>query len=211
MLSFKFTPSPNDFTRAFWTFYLNNWILWVILTLTAAILGACGLIIFATDTSASGYLAMVPLFLSLVLTSFLIFSLLISPYLAGQRVQHDERLNSPVEYQVSEEHLLFRNRFSETRLDWGSFNRVIESPELFLLVHSTNKNMFQFIPRRAFTSGADEQAFQNLLKAKISGSYSKVMAIRASPNVIAILGILLGIGTLLCAIVAFFMIQIMHQ
>ncbi len=206
MLSFKFTPSPNDFTRALWTFYLNNWILWAILILTTVILGACGLFSFVSATPS--YLVMVQLFLSFVLTVFLIFSLLIRPYLVSQQVQHDERLNSPVEYQVGEEHLFFKNRFSETKLDWGSYNRVIESPELFLLSYSTNKNMFQIIPKRAFPSTADEQAFQSLLKSKISGSYSKGVSIEISPSVLTILDILLGISALLCATVVFFLIQI---
>ncbi len=199
MLSFKFTPSPNDVTRAFWIFYLNDWTPWTIMAFTATILGACGLIIFATTTFwYVGFWQMVTLLPSFILACFLVFSLLLVPYLAGRRVKHDERLNSPVEYQASEEHLLFRNRFSEMKLDWCNYNRVIESPKFFLLVCSASKNRFQIIPKRAFRSSADEFAFQGLLKSKISGSYSKGVDISLPTSVIVTVSIILIISTLLC-------------
>lgn len=44
---------------------------------------------------------------------------------------------------------------------------MIETRDLFLLVYTTNKNMYTMIPKRAFASHEDEQAFRDFVNLKI--------------------------------------------
>jgi hypothetical protein len=107
-----------------------------------------------------------------------VFPLVISPYMTAHKMEKDERLSSPVQYEANDEQIMFKNKFSETKLDWGSFCRVIETKDLFLLVYTSNKNCSQMIPKRAFASNDDEQAFRDLVAAKIPAKQNNFFDIK---------------------------------
>jgi hypothetical protein len=51
--------------------------------------------------------------------------------------------------------------------DWGTFKKVEETKDYYMLVFSVNKNMLQIFPKRAFTSPEQEAAFRDLLKRHV--------------------------------------------
>lgn len=145
-----------------------------------------------------GFGFVIPMTILLLVGFLVIFTLVINPFMIANKVEKDERLNSPVQYEVSDEQFLFRNQFAETKLDWGSFQKVIETKDLFLVVYTVNKNMFQIIPKRAFTSSEDEQSFRNLLNQKILKDQNKTFDFSKKPVALIILIAVLGFGFLLC-------------
>ena len=114
-------------------------------------------------------------------------------------MEMDERLGSPVQGQADEEQISFKTQFLETKLDWGSYHKVLESKDQFLLIHSANKNMFQIIPKRAFASVDDERAFRDLLKVKIPEKQRGSFEVKNS-TVIIIIFISLAFCLSICSV-----------
>jgi hypothetical protein len=202
MLTFTYVPTKADYLKAFRVIYMRSWPVWSVIIIVMLAQGICiGSALLRGEVGFElGIL--LPLAIFVFLAIYLTFALVVSPLRVANRVEKDERLNSPVHYEVSEAQIVFRNQFAETKLDWGSFQKVVESQDHFLLLYTVNKNAFQIIPKRAFGSPEDEQAFRDLLKAKIPNHQGSQFSLR---NPMVILGIVLIAGFCLfqCAIAVF--------
>ncbi|CAG1003689.1 hypothetical protein ANAEL_03173 [Anaerolineales bacterium] len=203
MISFGFTPTKNDYIKSFRAYYLSNWQFWVFLVLVTILLGIVAISALLSGELRDGYnLALsfiIPLIVFIILGSFLLSTLIINPLKIANKVEKDERLRSPIQYEVSTEQILFKNQFTETKTDWGSFQKFIETEDVFLLVYSVNKAMFQFVPKRAFASSDDEQAFKQLLISKNLKNKNSPLNIKKKPLLIIIIIALLCCFIYLCA------------
>ncbi len=199
MISFRFVPTKDDYIKSFRIFYLNSWPAWAVLIVLVLFQIICVGSAFVRGDLGFDFGGIFPVVIFIFLVFYIAFALVINPITVASKVEKDERLSSPVQYEVSDEQIMFKNQFSEIKLDWGSFQKVIESKELFLLIHSTNKNMFQIIPKRAFASADDEQAFKNLLNVKIHKKPKSNFSIK-SPAAIAVIVITSVFFLFLCAI-----------
>lgn len=56
---------------------------------------------------------------------------------------------------------------AESKPSWDAFRQVIETRADFLLCHATSKHMVQFVPKRAFESPEQEEAFRALVRSKL--------------------------------------------
>jgi hypothetical protein len=195
MLSFGFTPTKSDYIKSFRAFYLSNWKILAFLIFVSVPQVICIFSALIRGEFGYGFGFAIPITILLFLCFLAIYALLINPLMIANKIEKDERLHSSVQYEVTDEQLLFRNQFAETKLDWGSFQKFIETKDLFLIVYTVNKNMFQIIPKRAFTSSEDEQSFRNLLNQKIPKEQIKTFDFSKLPVItiilIAILGFLL--------------------
>lgn len=171
MITFGFTPTQDDYIRSYRTFYLVNWLVWVSIVLTLLFLALVSFIFAIQENArlddalinADGLLALG----LLIGAAVFVFSRFVgNPLKAWHQVEANERLRCPVEYEVNEEQILIRTKFTETKTDWGTFTTFIETPDLLLLIYATNKNMFQIIPKRAFVSVSDIEVFKQLLLKK---------------------------------------------
>jgi hypothetical protein len=108
-----------------------------------------------------------------ILVVYLSFFLLIlvntyrlSPRTTANQASRNEQILSPVTYEVDDQQLIIRNQFSETKNDWGTYRKTIETEEHFLLIYAVNPRCFQIIPKRAFASIEDQQTFRKMLNVK---------------------------------------------
>ncbi len=167
MLSFQFVPTKDDYIKAFRAFYLTNWPTWAVIIFVLLFQGLCIASAFIRGDINFEFSYMVPLMIFVFILFYFAYALIINPLKVANGVEKDKILSSPVQYQATDEGLVIVNQFSENKLTWENFQRVIDSKEVFLLIYSTNKNMFQMIPKRAFSSIEDELAFKNLAYQKI--------------------------------------------
>jgi hypothetical protein len=65
----------------------------------------------------------------------------------------------------SPENIHFKTASIDSTLQWTNYERVVESPGLFLLMYG--KGLFTLIPKRCFSSDEEINAFRALLKEKI--------------------------------------------
>ncbi len=150
MISFEFTPAKTDYIQTYQVFYLTKWKPLAAILLTGVLLGIVALALILTGGSESIYLAIFPAILCAAIFFSVIYTFFFKPYIAASQVEKNERFISPTRYDFSNDDITVKNRFIESRLDWGTFNRVIEAKKYFLLVHSATNTTFHFVPKRAF-------------------------------------------------------------
>jgi hypothetical protein len=81
--------------------------------------------------------------------------------------------------EACDEYLLFRNIYSETKLNWISFSECKETPEHFFINLAENKTCYYVIPKRGFASAVDMDEFRSLTRTKLS----LVQAANVKPNI----------------------------
>ncbi len=158
---FSFSPNASDYYKTLRAVMFRNRTTKAIMLVGMLILGCSGLTSIAiTHTFQTAAITLLILFL-LILTFYFL-----GPATAAEKVTSEERLNTETTWVVDEEKVSIKTKFAETSLDWGSFGVVYETRDHYMITYSTNKNMFQIIPRRAFSSTNQEGSFRNLLVAK---------------------------------------------
>lgn len=58
--------------------------------------------------------------------------------------------------------ITFRSPGSTTRLEWSRYQRLVEGPDVFVLVYG--RDLIHIIPMEAFVSGGDTDAFRRLAR-----------------------------------------------
>ena len=168
MLSLKVILSHDDYVKAFRGFYINRWRIWVITSgvLLTIVAGASlylylrGQLVHLINRGVLVFAA------SLSLSNIPMFTLWI-PYQLAKKYLKKGQISTPIKIQISNRDLYSKDGLSETRLEWGKFQGVIETCDYFLLVRAENKNIFHIIPKRAFETTSDERAFRDLITIKI--------------------------------------------
>ncbi len=159
-ITFSFTPQRTDYIRTLRAFLFTSRAIYSILIVSFLFFASS--IYFSVQYGLSSW-TVVLLVLSLIIATSYLFT---SPITAGDKAAREERMSCETQWEANDEYILVKNKFSQTNFDWGTFSRVFETKEHFLLICTTNKNMFQFVPKRAFISADQEQGFRKLLEAK---------------------------------------------
>ncbi len=110
----------------------------------------------------------------LTLLPLVIIVIVIWALLRGQsgqiraRVSQHEQLRVETTWRVDDENIQFSSQYQDTRVTWQTFSRAIETKEYFLLTYAVRDQMYQFIPRRAFTSPEHEAQFRDMLQRHLA-------------------------------------------
>jgi hypothetical protein len=198
-ITFSFTPEKSDYTRTMRSFMLNNiQMLYVIgICIVLFIIGIFALFVPAHINRWAAIL--------IVFLPWMLYSIFISPVHTWNKVTRDERLSAETEWQVDEQRIITKNKFAETSVEWSTYSQVYETKEHYLLIFSANKNMFQFIPMRAFTSPEQVVEFRKLLEEKYQAIrplrlYGMRKSLLLGPGLIVLL---LAAGCLILTIYSF--------
>jgi hypothetical protein len=162
----QYTPKPQDYSNAVKMFLSNgrisNSIVRGFLSVLAFIMIASLLLNIGT---ANFRVAVYYLPLIILVVLFLLL-----PSMSGsstvRKVSKQPQLLLPVTYEIDDEKILIMTELSETKLNWGVFNKTLETDQYYYLIYVTNKNMFQFLPKRIFASQAQEDDFRQLVEQK---------------------------------------------
>lgn len=87
-----------------------------------------------------------------------------SPSQVSKRVAQSERFTSPQKWRVDNEKIMISQHFGDTRVRWEEFVGLVESKDYFLLRFGVNRNAFQIVPKRAFSSEEQQAAFRELVR-----------------------------------------------
>ena len=87
----------------------------------------------------------------------------------GQYFQCNAMFHEEYNLRFSEEGLLFRSKGIESKLEWGFYSKVWETPQFYFLCYE--KDLFTLIPKRVFTSQEQQCDFRDLLSRKISANF----------------------------------------
>lgn len=161
-LTFHFTPDKSDYIkplRAFAFHQKSNRIVLVFFG-TVLILGFIGFVVLGYGTALWNYL--LP-WIFLVFVFYLITLFFLNPMLAARQIQKSERSLVETTWEVNDNSIKITNSFSETKFDWGTFDRVIETKTHYLFTYSTNNRLIQILPKRAFISQQQQDEFRSLI------------------------------------------------
>lgn len=200
MISFGFTPTGEDYRKSFMAYYRANWIPSILFPGYILLVGVFLFIAGSYGTSGFGSTLYFGVLFAFVAVFYVLFVFVINPRLIAARAVKDERMSSPVQYEVTNEQIAVRTGFSEIKTDWGHFQMVIDGKEIILLLHHANARMFQFIPKRAFASPDDERAFVELARRKVVPAKSRFDWSNPATR-LAVIGGLIFL-TLICLVVS---------
>jgi hypothetical protein len=170
-LSLQFTPEKADYTKAVRTFLVKNYesLAWLSIGLYLPLsVGHAWLISSSVSTSSLLLLT----FLILALPPFILYRILFT------RMTIDENMTKPFEWNMNAESLSISSPNITGRYEWDRFFKVMESQEYYFLVQLDNKNMFHFLPKRAFSDPQQENHFRKLVAAK----YGSIQATKIDPS-----------------------------
>lgn len=157
-ITVQFTPTPQDYVRTYRALQFRHpatRLVYALLTAFELCLVA-SLFISRFESNSSLWVAAIPIPLLLLL------AVMWPGYNVGRNARHNERLLAEITWEFNDERVRTANRFAETKYDWGSFQDLVENKEYFFLRHSANKRLYNFIPKRAFTSDGQMAAFRDL-------------------------------------------------
>jgi len=163
-MRFEFTPTPEDYKKAIRIYYLSDVRLWIIFGLFGLPQLCCSIYLITQNGLKNGILPIVLLFL---FPLFVVYLLVLMPLNFAQKVKNNERLRAKTTWIVSEEQIVVKNEYSESKLTWDTYQRVIESRAYYLLFYQGNKGLFQMLPKRAFFTVDQELAFQKMVDSKV--------------------------------------------
>jgi hypothetical protein len=98
----------------------------------------------------------------------LVASLLLVPAaIMWLRARSQARLQVEATYVFDDQHVFMKSVNQEFKVDWGTFRKAAKTPEMYLLNHNVQYSAWIFIPRRAFESAEQEEAFRELIGRKL--------------------------------------------
>lgn len=160
---FRYTPTADDYRKGIASYYFRQ-------TSFLILIGIAGLMfligVFLWIGAGFEQAPYAPL-LVFLLPILLFFSVLLQPWLASRQVNKNERMRTETTWTVSDDGLLVTTGYGQSKIDWETFGKVVETGDYFLLLYSWNRRLFQIIPKRAFASPDEMADFREYLKRHI--------------------------------------------
>ncbi len=85
--------------------------------------------------------------------------------LPRQRFRSDPKFKDEYFLQFSEDGIQFKTAQIDALIQWSLYTKVLENDRFYLLIYG--KSMISVIPKRAFSSAAQEASFDALLRTKL--------------------------------------------
>ncbi len=85
------------------------------------------------------------------------------PYWSTRHVKGNERLLAETTWDLSDDGVVMKNRFAQSKLDWGSFGALSEDRDFFFLQLSGNKRLHHFVPKRALPTPEQQAQFREFV------------------------------------------------
>jgi hypothetical protein len=169
-LVLKFTPEIRDYYKTAASYVTRKHPYWIILGIySVCIVVILLLTVLVTFDSGLGALKSAIIFFWPIVLFFIFVAFI--PYFSGWLTVRSatvrEQLTIPASYEIDEEKVVIANAVADVRYSWNAFSHAFENNAYFFLTSSSSKNMFHFIPKRAFLTLEDEVFFRSLLFRKI--------------------------------------------
>jgi hypothetical protein len=163
----KFKPSPSDYVKATLAFYFTQR---SILALTAiSILFAVLAVPYSMVQWARG--SNIAIFILAIVLGFLLIAgaTVAAPLMRIRRmVDQDETMRAETAWLIRIDGIELQNRFEKTELPWEMFDRLIDTPQYFLLVYADNRRQFTFVPKHAFSSAQERERFKRMASENLT-------------------------------------------
>ncbi len=164
LIELHFTPVRNDYVQAVRTFAFRDGRTWVSMGLFALI---SLFALWNVVTRGAPGVPFVPFLLAL--PAGLLYVFVWIPSRVGRQVNKDETLTCDSMWQLDDEQIRIDTCFVDAKLPWSTFERVVETKDAYLFISTGSRRRLQLVPKRAFVSEQQEQAFCGLLHKHLPG------------------------------------------
>jgi hypothetical protein len=164
-LIIRFKPDKQDYVRASRTLASKS-PTFVILAAVIGLMmiGAVVVLVVPSVGDASwANIALVALFVGVF---YVLYYFLIIPWQLARTFKGNDYLQTERIFRFSDAHITMNVGNRSSDLPWENFEKVIEGPELYLLIYRSDERVYPFIPKRAFEDEAAELAFRQNFVAK---------------------------------------------
>jgi len=155
----SFSLTEEEYVSAAQSFYARSPYAMFHFYLVAAVLA--GSVLFAT-LAGEPYLGGLLFAIGFVGVAWRFYTLYTLPRAQFRR---NPKLGETFHLTFSEEGIHSRTKGGETRLEWGYYSEVRETPDGYFLVYG--EDMFSLLPKRVFGGPWQEEAFRELLRRKL--------------------------------------------
>jgi hypothetical protein len=159
-----FAPSREDFLAAARYYYMHRWTFRVAGGAFALmfIIGILGLVVLEWPPINA---VLVMLFLPL----YAFFLLYVIPGRVTRQLRRNPRLLSTMTWTLTDDNITIHSAFDRRTVQWQTYRRAAETDGHVLLFLAANKDVFDFIPKRAVTSPDQLAALRGLLARRVPG------------------------------------------
>ncbi|MEJ2487579.1 MAG: YcxB family protein [Anaerolineales bacterium] len=158
-----FSLSVKDYKNSVRAFHLKQRSTWISLSVTGVLFIYGLFLILNPDSDLSNYSIFALLLFPVILFAYLVFS----PNRMAASVSQSDRYFAPQNWRVDQAGIKITNEYGELKFKWTDFIGVVENTTYLLLQYASNKNAFQIVPKRAFLSAEQEEAFRDLAKQNV--------------------------------------------
>lgn len=159
-IRFDFSLTVDDYKTGTRMFYLKQTSVWIGVVLSGIFFFYGIILLFTGDRE----LLVTSLLITALFPVLLYVYFVRSPNQVKKRIAQSERFTSPQKWRVDQNQILISQKSGETRVKWDEFVGLIESKDYYLLRFSVNRNAFQIVPKRAFSSEEQQEAFRELVR-----------------------------------------------
>jgi hypothetical protein len=164
-IQLKFSYTEAEYVAAVYAYYARTFHMKTY-TLFAGLLILAGLALWLYTGAATVFFGLA-VFMLIVGVPAIFYYITITP---RRRFREMAQLHYPYEISLSEESLTFKTRGVESRLEWQIYHKAGETEQFYFLFYG--KQLFTVIPKRVFTSQAQEEQFRVLLQRKVAVSWA---------------------------------------
>jgi hypothetical protein len=79
----------------------------------------------------------------------------------------DGKFRDKYEITFSDEHIRVKTSQLDSKLAWSLYTKVLEGPDMYLLIYGRDVRMMTAVPKRSFTSKDQERRFRDLVSRHI--------------------------------------------
>lgn len=170
-IQITFEPTRSDYSATINTFsatLTRTGLYLVVLVLMSLALGSQGVMAPGLRTRSDW---LTPFCLPVVAPLLGIALVWLGPLWQARRIHGQvaasDQMCTPITWTVDDAHAITQTAFAESTLAWAVFRQVVEVDDYYLLVHTANRRVFHFIPKRAFIEPETEQQFRTLVERRL--------------------------------------------
>lgn len=172
IVRFRFTPIVDDYLA--WVSYnyfrSAGYLAFGAVALVLSLWGIRLVLTTLNRPDLSLWLRIVPILITLYFPGYLFYVFVWRRYTMRKRIEQDEQCTAEVTGEATDEYLLLKNEFGESKLGWRFYHRLIETQDYFFLVLRSNRARAQIIPKDAFESDEDELHLRQLIQRSLESS-----------------------------------------
>ena len=159
-IKIKYQLTKKDYVVGLRLFNTKTPLAWVAYLIVGAVLTYFALTMRTQDTFLT-------LIIILAIPLMALNTFVLRPYSYGQQASKDENLTASIRMTIAEDGIGIYRMHKNQQIDWKNFEELIEGKDYFLLKTVLHRNSFDIIPKRAFETPEEEDAFRELATRKI--------------------------------------------